>query len=99
MKTVIILEEAARDLEEAFDFYEMQEQGAGEYFATNLLADIERLSVTAGIHPTEIGFFRKLFQKFPFAIYYKDREYSVEIYAVLDLRKKPSWTRDELLGR
>ncbi|MFO7847845.1 MAG: hypothetical protein R6V27_14860 [Balneolaceae bacterium] len=99
MKTVIILEEAARDLEEAFDFYEMQEQGAGEYFATNLLADIEKLCVTAGIHPTEFGFFRKLSKKFPFAIYYKEKDDSVEVYAVLDLRKKPSWTRDELQGR
>jgi len=99
MKTVNILEEAARDLEEAFDFYEIQEQGAGEYFAINLLADIDKLSITAGIHITEFGFFRKLSEKFQFAIYYKENDDSIDVYAVLDLRKKSSWTRDELQGR
>ena len=43
-------------MEEAFDFYEMQEQGAGEYFATNLLADIERNS-TQSSSLTEIGLY------------------------------------------
>lgn len=99
MKAVIILEEAVRDLEEAFDFYEKQESGAGEYFTSNLLFDIEKLSATSGIHPSEFGFHKKLSQKFPFAIYYKDKESSVEIYAVLDLRKNPSWIRDELQDR
>jgi plasmid stabilization system protein ParE len=99
MKTVVILEEAVRDLEEAFDFYEKQEPGAGEYFATNLLADIEKLSVTSGIHRSELGFFKKLSEKFPFAVYYKENDDSVDVYAILDLRKKPSWTRDELQGR
>lgn len=99
MKKIIILEEAAKDLEAAFDFYENQEKGAGEYFTTNLLADIEKLSVTAGIHRLEFGFFKKLSQKFPFAIYYKETIESVYVYGVLDLRKNPSWTRDELQER
>jgi plasmid stabilization system protein ParE len=99
MKKVVILEEATRDLVDAFDFYEKQEPGAGEYFATNLLADIEKLSVTSGIHRSELGFFKKLSEKFPFAVYYKENDDSVDVYAILDLRKKPSWTRDELQGR
>lgn len=99
MKKIIILEEAAKDLEAAFDFYEKQEQGAGEYFTTNLLSDIDKLSSTSGIHRSEFGFFKKLSQKFPFAIYYKETIDAVVIYAVLDLRKNPLWTRDELQER
>jgi plasmid stabilization system protein ParE len=99
MKKIIILEEAAKDLEAAFDFYEKQEQGAGKYFTKNLLSDIDKLSTTSGIHNLEFGFFKKLSQKFPFAIYYKVTIDAVVIYAVLDLRKNPLWTRDELRER
>jgi len=69
MKAVIILEEAVRELEEASDFYEKQEPGVGDYFTTNLLFDIEKLSATSGIHPSEFGFLKKLSIKFPYAIY------------------------------
>jgi len=99
MKKVIILEEAARDLEEAFDFYENQETGAGNYFTSNILLDIEKLTTTSGIHPSEFGFLRKLSQKFPFAIYFRTNQTYVKIYAILDLRKNPSWVRDELKDR
>ena len=99
MKKVILLEEAVLDLEAAFDFYEKQEAGAGDYFTTNLLLNLEKLSTTSGIHPSEFGFYRKLSQKFPFAIYYKIRKNSVEVYAVLDLRKNPGWLRDKFQER
>ena len=42
---------------------------------------------------------KKLSIKFPLVIYYKDKETSVEIYDVLDLRKNPSWIREELQER
>jgi len=66
----------------------MQETGAGDYFTTNLLSDIEKLSITSGIHPSFFGYHRKLAEKFPFAIYYKSVKDSVEVFAILDLRKK-----------
>lgn len=99
MKKVIILEEAYFEIEKAFDFYELQERGAGTYFSNLILEDIERLSNTNGIHPEYFGYFRKLSSKFPFAVYYKNQEKLVEVHAILDLRKNPTWIRDELQSR
>ena len=44
-------EDALQDLNEGFLFYEAQEEGLGDYFASCLRADIESLRVHAGIHP------------------------------------------------
>ena len=45
MKRVIILADAAEDIEAARDFYEGQERGVGEYCVDSLLADIESLGL------------------------------------------------------
>ena len=41
MITIRISEDAVNDLSQGYAFYEQQERGLGEYFATNLKADIE----------------------------------------------------------
>jgi hypothetical protein len=41
LKQVVVLADAAEDLEAARDFYDMQEPGVGEYCVDSLLADIE----------------------------------------------------------
>jgi len=64
-----------------------------------IIADIRSLSVYAGVHSTHLGYFRKLARTFPFGIYYKIEEEEVRVYAVLDLRDKPSWLRSELRRR
>ncbi len=51
MITIAISEDALIDLHEGFDFYEGQEAGLGDYFASQLRADIDGLKITAGIHP------------------------------------------------
>lgn len=45
-----ISEDALDDLNEGFWFYEAQESGLGDYFLTQLRADIDGLKITAGIH-------------------------------------------------
>jgi hypothetical protein len=41
--TVLILEDAAADLEAGRRFYESREQGVGDYFVESLLSDVESL--------------------------------------------------------
>ncbi len=66
-----ISNEALDDLDEGFWFYEAQEAGLGDYFASQLSADIDGLKVTAGIHgKRERGYHRLLSHKFPYAVYY-----------------------------
>jgi hypothetical protein len=36
-----VLAEAAEDIEQARDFYDIQEPGVGDYFTDSILADIE----------------------------------------------------------
>ncbi len=99
MRTVVVLAEAAEDIERARDFYEAQEPGIGDYCADSLLADIESLALYHGIHFRQFGFLRMLAHRFPFGIYYRDIRNETQVFAVLDLRQDPNWIREELIDR
>jgi plasmid stabilization system protein ParE len=96
LKRIVVLSDAAADIEAARDFYEVQEIGVGKYFVDSLLADIESLADTSGIHPKHFKFHRMLATRFPFGIYYREAGPQAEIFAVLDLRRNPTWIRKEL---
>ncbi|HBA27458.1 MAG TPA: hypothetical protein DCY98_08730 [Nitrospinae bacterium] len=91
-----ILDSASQDLIKGFDFYEKQEAGLGSYFIDSLFADIDSLLVYAGIHPIHFEYYRMLSKRFPFAIYYKIIDIDISVYAVLDCRRNPAWTRERL---
>lgn len=93
---VQILDEAQRDLVEGYRFYEGQGEGLGDYFLDSLFSDIDSLQFYAGIHPVYFGYNRLLSKRFPFAIYYRVENEMVRVYAVLDCRREPSWTRTRL---
>jgi plasmid stabilization system protein ParE len=94
---VRILREAKNDLIDGFRFYERQEQGAGDYFLSNLESDIESLALLGGIHPKPHGdFHRCLSKRFPFLIYYSLSGEIVLIRAVVDCRRKPAWIRSKI---
>ncbi|MEO6786620.1 MAG: type II toxin-antitoxin system RelE/ParE family toxin [Chthoniobacteraceae bacterium] len=99
MKTVVVLADAARDLELGRDFYDAQALGIGDYFADSLLSDLESLRLFHGIHSRHFGFHRMLASRFPFGIYYDETANEVQVFAVLDLRRDPLWLRRELTGR
>jgi hypothetical protein len=99
MRNVFVLTEAAEDIENASDFYDAQEPGIGSYFTDSLLADIESLALYHGIHFRQFGFFRMLAHRFPFGIYYRETKTETQMFAVLDLRRDPSWIREELTKR
>ena len=69
--TVVILENAAEDLESGAQFYESCATGVGDYFLDSILSDLDSLVLFAGIHPTYFGFHRMLSKRFPFGIYYE----------------------------
>jgi plasmid stabilization system protein ParE len=96
LKRVIILVDAAEDIEAARDFYEEQEAGVGEYCVDSLLADIESLGLFSGIHALHFEFHRMLASRFPFGIYYRENGDETQVFAVLDLRRDPSWIRKEI---
>jgi RNAse (barnase) inhibitor barstar len=92
-----ILDLAKQDLIEGHDFYEQKEAGLGDYFLTNLYADIDSLQFFGGLHAQPYRHFhRALSKRFPFAIYYTVEEDTVRIRSVVDCRRRPSWIRRHL---
>jgi hypothetical protein len=99
MKRVLVLADAANDLERGQDFYNSQAEEVGDHFLSSMLSEMEKLERLHGIHSMHFGFFRMLTSRFPFGIYYEVTDDAVEIYAVLDLRRDPLWIRVELETR
>jgi plasmid stabilization system protein ParE len=99
MRRVIVLEEAAEDIEHARDFYDRQDYGVGSYFVDSIVADIEGLGMLHGIHSKHFGLHRRLSDRFPFGIYYRETPEATEVIAVLDLRRDPIWIYTELNKR
>ena len=97
--TVVILEDAAEDMDSGRQFYESREPGIGDYFIESILSDLNSLILYAGIHPLRFGFHRMLSKRFPFGIYYEVEHETAYIYAILDLRRDPLWIRKELKDR
>lgn len=97
MTEVRISDDALDDLDEGFWFYETQEPGLGDHFARHLVADIDGLKGTAGIHKKDRnGYHRVVSKKFPYAIYYTLVEDRALVLAVIDCRRSPDWIRERL---
>ncbi len=94
-----ILDEAQSDLREGAQFYEMQGSGLGAYFLDTLFSDIESLILYAGVHIQIDGYYRLLSKTFPYAIYYLLDDGIVRVYAVMDCRKNPDQTLEQLKRR
>jgi len=60
MRKIVVLEEAAEDIERGREFYDLQEIGVGDYFEDTILSDIESLGLFHGIHSKHFGFHRLL---------------------------------------
>ena len=92
-----ILESARKDLVDGFHFYEKQADGIGSYFLESMYSDIDALIDNVGIHPVLFGeYHRLLATRFPFAVYYRVREDTALVYAILDCRREPAWIRSVL---
>jgi hypothetical protein len=97
MIRVRISEDALQDLNDGFLFYEAQEAGLGDYFATCLRADIEGLRVSAGIHRVVYRDYHRLLSRvFPYGIFYTIESETAVVWAVIDLRRDPEWIRQRL---
>lgn len=99
MISVRISQDAAQDLNDGYSFYEAQEAGLGDYFASCLQADIDRLKISAGIHRVVYSSYHRLLSRvFPYGIFYTVEGDHAVVWAVIDLRKNPDWIREKLKG-
>jgi plasmid stabilization system protein ParE len=89
--------EAWLDLDEGFWFYETQEPGLGDHFASCLRADIEGLRLTAGTHRVVYADYHRLLSRVvPHGVFYTLEGDCAVIWAVIDLRRDPQWIRNKL---
>lgn len=96
MKKIRILDLAVQDLAYGRDFYEIQQEGIGDYFLDSLFADIDALLLYAGVHEQHFGYYRTLAKHFPFAIYYRLDGNEIQVWRVLDCRSSPRRTERAL---
>lgn len=97
MIRVQISGDALDDLNSAFNFYEAQEPGLGDYFLSQLRADIDGLKVTAGIHRQPHKHLHRLLSKrFPYAVYYEFDDDRALVMAIVDCRRDPRWIESHL---
>lgn len=96
---VYVLKEAADDLDEGKSFYDLQEQGLGDYFWDCLIKDIESLMDYAGIHQQNLDLFQMLAKRFPYAIYYYIADDIAYVAAILPMRRDPAWISEQLRKR
>ena len=96
---VVVLEDAANDLESAARFYESCAAGVGDYFFDSVLSDLDSLVLFGGIHSIYFQFHRMLSKRFPFGIYYEVEADVIYVYAILDLRRDPLWLQKQLRER
>lgn len=66
-----VLPSAIGDLRAGGSFYSEHGGEVGDYFLDSLFADIDSLTVYAGVHMQLWGFHRMLARRCPFAIYHK----------------------------
>jgi hypothetical protein len=88
---VEILEQAEQDLAEGHAFYDSQQVGLGDYFLDSMFAEIDSLTIYAGIHRVVFGSHRLLGRIFPYAVYYDVLGDKALVWAVVDCRRDPSW--------
>lgn len=90
--------EARADLFDGACFYGGRSPSLEDYFLDCLFSDLERLQTVFGVHELYRGFYRKLSERFPYAIYYLVTQEVVDVVAILDCRSDPL-SIDARLGR
>lgn len=99
IKDILILEEAFEDLLAGKAFYDLQEQGVGEYFWDCLIADIESLVIFGGVHSKNLGLYQLFAKRFPYTVYYDVIENFAYVVAVLPMRRNPTWIAEKIQKR
>ena len=93
---VELRDEARNDIVKGALFYGRQSPGLDDYFVECIQKDLAKLQTTFGVHERVYGFYRRLSERFPFAIYYLVHETVVDVVAILDCRVDPDSTASRL---
>ena len=96
MKPVVIHSAARAELDEAIAFYESHAHGLGIDLELKIEEAVEKIRRSPESWPShkQSGFRKYFVRRFPFTIFYLDREDDIWIVAVAHARRRPDyWTR------
>ena len=95
---LIIAPEAAKDLAEAYDWYEGRRLGLGEDFLSCVDASIQMICRIPEMYPRAYEHYRRgLVRRFPYAVFYKYSAETVTVYAVFHTSLDPEKWRERLM--
>ena len=93
---VEILGSGHRDIVNGSRFYDEQQHGLGNYFASYVYSELESLVVYAGVHVQYAGYYKMILKRFPCSVYYKIEDGVVKVWRILDNRRNPHWVDSQL---
>ncbi|HLA85001.1 MAG TPA: type II toxin-antitoxin system RelE/ParE family toxin [Thermoguttaceae bacterium] len=94
---LLFLPEAARDIDDAYGWYECQRAGLGEEFLTCIDACVQAICRAPEMHAKVYGDFRRgLVRRFPYAIFYEYADGIVTVYGVFHAARDPAKWRQRL---
>ncbi|WP_395744593.1 type II toxin-antitoxin system RelE/ParE family toxin [Prosthecobacter sp.] len=96
---VVLEDDAKQDLRDSFHFYEADEPGAGRYFLDKIQEELQTLGGFGGVHRQRFGFHFYASKHFPHGVYYRTKNDTVQIVAIIDSRRDPKLIRKILRQR
>lgn len=92
-----ILDEASAELDDAFQYYEYEQENLGYRFISKFADALELIKFyPSGWHPLSQKVRRCLIKSFPYGIIYQVREEEIIIVAVANLHQKPNYWVDRI---
>ncbi len=92
MKLPIVLrDEAEREFDEAFDWYNAKRVGLGAEFVAEVQEVFDRISANSLMHQVVFADIRKgVVRRFPYCVFYRPNHDRVEVLAVFHSSRDPS---------
>ncbi|MDP1946927.1 MAG: type II toxin-antitoxin system RelE/ParE family toxin [Nitrospirota bacterium] len=91
MRQVVFRQQARREFDQAGDWYEKERAGLGADFLAEIQSVIDRIASHPEQFPIVHRDVRKaVARRFPFCVYFRERELSIVVLAVFHGSRKPS---------
>lgn len=94
---LLIAPEASRDIEEAYDWYEICRFGLGEEFLNCVDACIQRIHRSPETYPKIFENYRRaLLRRFPYVVFYEYNDTTITVYSFFHTSQNPDKWRSRL---
>ncbi len=88
---LIIRKEAEEDIKSAYQWYEAKQNGLGTDFLVDVSSKLEKIEEYPYLYQKVMGNIRRvLCQRFPYSIYFIQKDIDIVIIAVLHQRRNPA---------